>query len=102
MLKEGELAPDFSLKGSDGEMHTLNEYMGKFLILYFYPKDGSSGCTLEAKRFNAAMEDITRTNSTVVGVSSDDYESHCKFGAKYNLDFLLLSDPEMKTIKAYD
>jgi peroxiredoxin Q/BCP len=102
MLKEGDIAPSFSLMGSDGKMHTSKEFFGRFLVLYFYPKDDTVGCTLEAKCFNARMGEIRLTNSQVVGVSADDLESHGKFIAKYDLGFLLLSDPDMKTIKDYE
>lgn len=102
MLKEGENAPAFSLMGSDGKRHQLKDFAGKNLVLYFYPKDDTAGCTLEAKCFNARMGELIVANAAVVGVSADDLESHGKFISKYNLGFLLLSDPEMKTIRDYD
>jgi thioredoxin-dependent peroxiredoxin len=102
MLNENEKAPDFSLMGSDGKKHTLRDFKGKNLVLYFYPKDDTTGCTIEAKCFNARMGEIRANDAVVVGVSSDDLESHDKFISKYDLDFLLLSDPKNETIKEYD
>lgn len=102
MLKEEDKAPDFSLIGSDGKKHGLKEFKGSYLVLYFYPKDDTIGCTLEAKCFNARMGDIKAAGAEVVGVSADDLESHERFKSKYNLGFLLLSDPNKKTIKEYD
>jgi len=102
MLREGEAAPSFSLEGSDGKKHTLKEFRGKRLVLYFYPKDDTIGCTIEAKCFNARMDEIRQADAEVVGVSADDTESHGRFVSKYDLGFLLLSDPDKKTIKKYD
>jgi peroxiredoxin Q/BCP len=101
MLKEGDSAPNFSLKGSDGKIHTLKEFSGKFLVLYFYPKDDTPGCTIEAKTFNKRNSDFRAIGAEVVGISKDSFESHCSFRDKYNLEFLLLSDPTNSTIKAY-
>lgn len=101
MLKEGDAAPNFSLSGSDVKKHTLKEFKGRFLVLYFYPKDDTMGCTIEAKCFNARMGEIKLENAEVVGVSADDLESHGRFISKYDLGFLLLSDPGKKTIKEY-
>lgn len=101
MVKEGEKAPDFRLMGSDGKEHTLGEFKGKYLVLYFYPRDDTPGCTTEAKEFNAALADFEKKGAKVVGVSKDSLESHGKFKKKYGLEFLLLSDPDSKTIKAY-
>lgn len=102
MLKENDKAPAFSLVGSDGKKHTLKEFEGRRLVLYFYPKDDTIGCTLEAKCFNGSMAEIRKENAVVVGVSADDMDSHNRFRDKYDLGFLLLSDPSMKTIKDYD
>lgn len=102
MLKENEKAPDFSLIGSDGKRHSLKDFKGRYLVLYFYPRDNTTGCTLEAKCFNARMPDIKANNAIVVGVSSDGLESHDDFISKYRLGFLLLSDPMSETIKEYD
>lgn len=102
MLEEGDPAPNFSLRGSDGRSHSLKDFRGAFLVLYFYPKDDTMGCTLEAKCFNARMADLKKAGAEVVGVSADDLDSHERFISKYNLGFLLLSDPERSAIKRYD
>ena len=94
-------APDFSLTGVDGKTHTLADYKGKWLILYFYPKDDTPGCTTEACSFRDARDDLTALGAEVVGVSKDEPALHEKFKTKYNLDFMLLSDPEAKTINDY-
>ena len=101
MVKEGEKAPDFELMGDDGKKHKLNEFKGKKLVLYFYPKDDTPGCTIEAKDFSTHNEEIRRLGAVVVGVSKDDFDSHCKFRDKYALKVLILSDPESRVIKAY-
>ena len=102
MLDLNSKAPDFMLDGSDGKKHGLDEFAGKYLVLYFYPKDDTPGCTIEAKGFNAKLEEIEMLGAKIVGVSSDNYESHCKFRDKYGLKFLLLSDPTHEMIKKYD
>jgi len=102
MLSENSPAPDFSLPGSDGKQHTLSEFNGRYLVLYFYPKDDTPGCTSEAKCLNGSIIQIRALGAEVVGVSADSIDSHGKFAKKYNLGFLLLSDPEKKMIKAYD
>jgi len=94
-------APDFSLEGSDGDTHSLSDFSGRYLILYFYPKDDTPGCTTEAKGFNKKLEEIERMGATVVGVSADDVQSHNRFCSKYGLRFLLLSDPSHKMIEKY-
>lgn len=101
-ILEGSNAPDFKLMGSDGKEHTLSEFKGKYLILYFYPKDDTPGCTVEAKEFNSALNEFEGKGARIVGVSKDDLKSHEKFKNKYELNFLLLSDPESKVIKEYD
>ena len=101
MVEENSVAPDFRLEGSDGKSHSLSEFKGKYLILYFYPKDNTPGCTIEANDFNNNLEKIEKLGAKVVGVSKDGLESHSKFKDKYELSFLLLSDPESKVIKAY-
>ncbi len=100
-LSEGTMAPDFRLNGDDGKEHTLKEFKGKTLVLYFYPKDDTPGCTIEAKEFTAKGNDIRKLGAVVVGVSSDGYESHCEFRDKYGLKVLLISDPSNKMIKEY-
>ena len=95
-------APDFSLTGSDGAMHTLADYEGKWIVLYFYPKDDTPGCTTEACSLRDARDDIAERGAEIVGVSKDDPSSHEKFKAKHSLNFTLLSDPEGSVIEAYD
>ena len=102
MLSENVNAPDFELEGSDGKKHSLKEFNGKNLVLYFYPKDNTPGCTIEAKNFNKNLNEIRSLGAEVVGVSKDDLKSHEKFCGKYSLNFLLLSDPESMMIKSYD
>jgi peroxiredoxin Q/BCP len=101
MVAEGEKAPDFVLEGSDGKTHGLREFGGRYLVLYFYPRDDTPGCTAEACSFRDSISEIRREGAEVVGVSRDPLESHAKFRSKFGLNFLLLSDPEGKTIKEY-
>ncbi len=100
VLENGE-ATDFSLDGSDGKKHSLSEFEGKYLVLYFYPKDNTPGCTIEAEEFNRHLGELKALNAVIVGVSKDDLKSHGKFIGKCNLSFLLLSDPSSEVIKAY-
>ncbi len=102
MLEEGSTAPGFKLKGVDGKEHSLSEFKGRNVVLYFYPKDDTTGCTIEAKEFTNDKSEIEKLNAVVIGVSKDDYESHCEFRDKYGLTVLLLSDPSTDTINAYD
>jgi len=96
-------APDFSLPDQNGSTRSLSDYAGKWLVLYFYPKDDTPGCTTEACNFRDARDVIAQLgNSEVVGVSKDSVKSHKKFLEKYGLNFTLLSDPEHKVIEAYD
>ena len=101
MVREGDSAPEFRLMGSDGREHTLSEFRGSRLVLYFYPRDDTPGCTTEAKEFNGTLAELEGKGAKVVGVSKDSLESHEKFRKKYGLNFLLLSDPESRTIKEY-
>ncbi len=101
MVEEGEKAVDFELEGSDGKRHGLSEFKGRFLVLYFYPKDNTPGCTIEANEFNKKLDEIRKLDADVVGISKDSIESHGKFKNKYGLRFLLLSDPESSIIKKY-
>lgn len=94
-------APDFSLDDSKGNRHTLSDYAGKWLVLYFYPKDDTPGCTTEACSFRDARDDIVAQGAEVIGISKDDASSHEKFKEKYTLNFTLLSDPTGETIEAY-
>ena len=102
MLEIGTKAPDFSLPDQNGELHTLSEYVGKKLVLYFYPKDNTPGCTKQACGFGELLPLFSEKGAVVVGVSKDSVSSHKKFEAKYNLPFTLLSDPELQAIQAYD
>ena len=96
-------ATDFSLKDQDGETRSLNDYRGKWLVLYFYPKDNTPGCTTEACNFRDVRDEIEQlSGAKVVGVSKDSVESHKKFALKHHLNFTLLSDPDHKVIEAYD
>jgi peroxiredoxin Q/BCP len=101
MVESGSKAPDFSLDGSDGRKHSLKEFLGRYLVLYFYPRDNTPGCTIEAKGFNSKLGELRKMGAQVVGVSNDSYDSHCKFSSKYGLGFLLLSDPSHNMIKEY-
>ncbi len=95
------LAPDFALKNDNGEQKTLKDFVGKWLVLYFYPKDDTPGCTVEACSLRDARDDLAALGAEVVGVSKDDASSHEKFKAKHSLNFTLLSDPEGTAIEAY-
>lgn len=94
-------APDFSLTDQDGNIHELADYKGKWVVLYFYPKDDTPGCTVEACSLRDSRDEIAALGAEVIGVSADDMASHEKFKAKHTLNFTLLSDPEMKAITAY-
>lgn len=94
-------APDFTLPNQDGEDVSLVDYAGKWLILYFYPKDDTPGCTVQACGFRDARDELAELGAHVVGVSKDDASSHDKFKAKHNLNFDLLSDPDGSMIESY-
>jgi peroxiredoxin Q/BCP len=98
---EGQKAPAFSLEGSDGKTHRLADYADKNVILYFYPRDDTPGCTREAIAFQGAAKALAKKNAVVLGVSKDSLAAHAKFKAKYDLDFVLLSDPDLKVHAAY-
>ena len=102
MLKEGTKAPDFALADKDGNIVKLEDFAGKKLVLYFYPKDNTPGCTRQACAFASLYDGFKDRDVAVVGVSKDSAASHQKFAEKYNLPFVLLSDPELEAIKAYD
>lgn len=102
MLKLGTKAPDFKLEDQKGEVHQLSDYLGKKVILYFYPKDNTSGCTKQACGFAQVYPDILEKNAVILGVSKDSVKSHKRFQEKYNLPFTLLADPDHKVIEAYD
>ena len=94
-------APDFSLSDANGTVHTLADYKGRWLVLYFYPMDDTPGCTIEACSLRDAATELSELDADVVGVSADDAKTHKKFVAKYHLNFTLLSDPDKKVIEAY-
>lgn len=102
MLKAGTKAPDFELPDQNGEMHTLKEYRGKKVILYFYPKDNTPGCTKQACGYSERYPQFQEKGAVVLGVSRDTVASHKRFEEKQNLGFTILSDPERKVIEAYD
>ena len=100
-LEEGKKAPAFTLESSEGGKVSLSDFKGKYVVIYFYPKDSTPGCTVEAEGFRDAMPKLKKKNTVVLGVSKDSIASHCKFRDKYGLTFPLLSDPEQKMIDAY-
>lgn len=102
MLETGIKAPDFTLLNQDGESVTLSQYLGKKVILYFYPKDNTPGCTKQACGFAQLYPDFNEKGAVILGVSKDSVKSHKKFQEKYQLPFTLLSDPELHVIQAYD
>lgn len=101
ILEEGMKAPDFTLMGSDKKEHKLSDYAGKKVILYFYPKDNTPGCSLEAQNFKANIDEINEKDAVVIGISRDTLKSHDKFIEKYDLPFLLLSDTEEVVCNLY-
>ena len=102
MLETGTVAPEFTLPDQNGELPSLADYKGKKVILYFYPKDNTPGCTKQACGFAERYPQITEKGAVVLGVSKDSVASHKKFEEKYGLPFTLLSDTELEVIKAYD
>ena len=94
-------APQFTLNNQAGEPVSLSDYAGSWVVLYFYPKDDTPGCTTQACSLRDARDDLTELGAKVIGVSKDDAPSHEKFKTKYNLNFTLLSDPEAEVIEAY-
>lgn len=101
MLKEGQKAPPFKLHADDGSIVTLAGLAGKNVIVYFYPRDSTPGCTREAEAFRDSAAALKKKNAVVLGVSKDSLASHCKFRDKYALNFPLLSDPEGEVIEKY-
>ena len=102
MLENGMKAPDFTLPDQDGKMHSLSDYAGKKVILYFYPKDNTPGCTSQACGFSELYPQFVEKGAVVLGISKDSVASHKKFQEKFNLTFTLLADTELEAIKAYD
>ena len=102
MLATGTKAPEFSLPDQNGQMHSLSDYKGKKVILYFYPKDNTSGCTKQACGFAERYPQFQEKGAVVLGISKDSVASHKKFEEKYGLPFTLLSDTEKTVIQAYD
>ena len=101
LLTPGTPAPDFTLPDQNGNPVRLSDFRGKTVVLYFYPKDNTPGCTRQACAFAAAYEAFRSRNAVVIGVSKDSTASHQRFAAKYDLPFVLLSDPERQAIEAY-
>ena len=101
MLESGMKAPDFTLSDKNGNSVSLSDFLGKKVVLYFYPKDNTPGCSRQACAFAAAYEGFKNQNVAVIGISKDSVASHQKFAQKYNLPFVLLSDPERKAIEPY-
>jgi peroxiredoxin Q/BCP len=101
MLEIGMKAPEFTLPDKDGNNVSLSDFLGKKVVLYFYPKDNTPGCTRQACAFAAAYEGFKAKDVTVIGISRDSVASHLKFAQKHELPFVLLSDPELQAIQAY-
>lgn len=101
MLEAGMKAPDFTLEDKDGNKVSLSDFLGKKVVLYFYPRDNTPGCTRQACAFAGAYKGFKEKDVEVIGISRDSVASHAKFAEKHNLPFILLSDPELLAIKAY-
>lgn len=102
MLEVGAKAPDFTLFDKNGEEVSLSDYLGRKVVLYFYPRDNTPGCTRQACAFAQSYEAFRAKNVTVIGISKDSVASHLKFAEKYELPFVLLSDPQLQAIQAFD
>jgi thioredoxin-dependent peroxiredoxin len=100
-LKPGDKAPDFTLRDATGRAVSLGDFAGKQVILYFYPRDDTPGCTKEACGFRDQWEELGRSGAVLLGISADDAESHRRFATKYRLPFTLLSDPDHEVMRAY-
>ena len=101
MLQPGQKAPDFTLMDQNGKEVRLSDFLGKKVVLYFYPKDNTPGCTKQACAFAAAYDAFREKDIAVIGISKDSVSSHVKFAEKYHLPFILLSDPERKAIEPF-
>ena len=101
MIKEGTKAPDFRLNDKNGKEHKLSDYKKKKVVLYFYPKDNTPGCTKEACEFRDSFSEFKKKGAIIIGISTDDEKSHAKFSDKLSLPFVLLADPEKKVVKKY-
>ncbi len=101
-LNVGDVAPKFSLPDQNGVVRIVEEFSGKWLLIYFYPKDNTPGCTTEACEIRDAWGEFKKTGAEVVGISTDSVESHKKFGEKHSLPFTILSDTEKKTVEDYE
>ena len=102
MLEAGMKAPEFTLADKDGNSVSLQDFRGKKVVLYFYPKDSTPGCTRQACAFAGAYREFEELNTVIIGVSKDSQASHQKFAQKNSIPFILLSDPELTAIQAYD
>ena len=100
-IQQGARAPAFTLQGSDGKKHKLSDYKGRTVVLYFYPRDNTPGCTKEACGFRVFHDEISSLGAVVLGVSRDSLESHDRFIEKFGLPFVLLSDPDTKVMEKY-
>ncbi|MBQ7694127.1 MAG: thioredoxin-dependent thiol peroxidase [Lentisphaeria bacterium] len=100
-MKKGDMAPDFTLADKEGKSVTLSGFRGRKVVLYFYPKDNTPGCTRQACAFAGFFAEFRKKDVVVIGISRDSVESHRKFAEKYDLPFILLSDPELQAIQAY-
>ena len=101
MLEQGMKAPDFTLLDKNGDSISLSDFLGKKVVLYFYPRDNTPGCTRQACAFAASYEEFKAKDAVVIGISKDSVASHLNFAQKYDLPFILLSDPELQAIQAY-
>jgi len=101
LVNEGEKAPDFTLQADDGREVSLGDYRGKKVVLYFYPKDGTAGCTDEAIQFRDNMKEFEKEGAVILGISKDSIKSHQKFKQEHGLPFTLLSDPQGKVLDLY-
>lgn len=102
MLEAGTKAPDFTLLNKNGEQVSLSQFLGKKVVLYFYPRDNTPGCTKQACAFAQSYDVFRERDVVIIGISKDSVASHVKFAKKHQLPFILLSDPELKAIQAYD